>query len=188
MSSCKNAVLVGRFQHIHIGHQKLIDMGLKIADRLLVFVSSSDKSKTERNPYEAKYRIELISKIYNKEISEGKLILKPLEDLTNENDLTYKWGDYVIKTAEDVLDEKLECIIYGKDKNIFKCFSKQAVDNISEIFVDRKQLLISATKIREMLLSNDVDSWKDYTSEKIHSEYSKLREILLEVMNNIDKE
>ena len=106
MKYLKNAVIVGRFQPMHKGHQKLVDIGLSVAERVLVFVSSSDKKDTIRNPYDFKYRISLIEKIYSKEISEGRVIIKPLNDLTNENDLTYKWGEYVVNEAENVLNEK----------------------------------------------------------------------------------
>ena len=181
MRTFKNAVIVGRFQPMHIGHQKLINLGLSVADRVLIFVSSSDKSGTIRNPFDSEYRISLVKRIYNKEIEEGKVIVKPLNDLTNENDLTYKWGEYVVKSAEDALNEKLECIIYGKDKNIFKCFSKETVDNISEIFVDRKQLLISATKVREYIINEDKENFFKYIDSSIHDEYENLRNILLDV-------
>ncbi len=181
MNTFKNAVIVGRFQPIHIGHEKLINLGLSSADRLIVFVSSSDKEKTERNPYSAEYRIKLIEKIYSDKIKEGRLIVKPLKDLTNENDLTFKWGEYVIKEAENILKDNLECIIYGKDKNIFKCFSKDTVKNISEIFVSRNQLEVSATKIRQFLEDDDKISFNSYINPKIHDEYECLRSILLKV-------
>lgn len=181
MKSFKNAVIVGRFQPIHIGHEKLINLGMSIADKLIVFVSSSDKMGEIRNPYDASYRISLIEKIYNKEIKEGKIILKPLRDLTCETDLTVKWGKYVVSEAEKILGEKLECIIYGKDKNIFKCFGKKTVENISEIFVTRNQLIISATKVREFLESGDKKSFEKYTNVAIHDEYSRLRNILLKL-------
>ena len=97
MNVFSTGVLVGRFQHIHIGHEKLINIGLSLCDKLLVFVGSADKIGTIRNPYEVEYRIELISRLYKKEIDEGRLIIKPINDLTNENDLTPCLGKYVIE-------------------------------------------------------------------------------------------
>lgn len=187
MGTFKNAVIVGRFQPIHIGHEKIINIGLNVADRVLVFVSSSDKEGTTRNPYNARYRIGLIEKIYDEEIKNGKLIVKPLKDLTNEDDLTFKWGNYVVNEAQNILNEKLECIIYGKDKNIFKCFSKETVTDISEIFVSRNQFPISATKVREFLEIDDKASFDKYINRKIHDEYTYLRSILLK-LKSIEKE
>ena len=86
MKPFKNALIVGRFQPIHIGHMKIIDIALRVADKVLIFASSSDKVGTVRNPFSVEYRIKLIEKVYSKEIEEGRLQVLPLADLTNEND------------------------------------------------------------------------------------------------------
>ena len=109
------------------------------------------------------------------------ILVRKINDLTNENDLTPEWGRYVIKTAEQYLNEKLECIIYGKDKNIFKCFDKEDVKNISEILVDRKSLEISATKMREYMINDDYDNWKKYANTNIYERYEELRNILINI-------
>lgn len=179
MKAFKNSIIVGRFQPLHIGHEKLINIGLSVSEKVLVFVGSSDKKGTDRNPFDAETRIRIISKVFKKEIEEGRVIVRPLNDLTNENDLSYAWGDYVVSEAEKALGERLECIIYGKDKNIFKCFSKKIVDGISEIFIDRKQLVISATKVREYILQDNKECFEKYTSSSVHDEYDTLKDILI---------
>ena len=70
------------------------------------------------------------------------------------------------------------CIIYGKDKDIFKCFAKETVKNLSEVYVDRNSLLISATKMREYLLKDDIEEWKKFADNKIHFKYNELRQNL----------
>lgn len=187
MSTFKSGIIVGRFEHIHLGHEKIINLGLTVCDKLLVFVGSAQESGTLRNPYNVEYRVNLISKIYEKEIKSGKLILKPLLDFENKNELSPRWGKYVILEAEKHLRQKPECIIYGKDKNIFKCFDKETVENISEIIVDRNIFDISATKIREYLKNDDVENWKKYVNSAIYDEYNNLRDILKNIIvKNID--
>lgn len=181
-------VILGRFQHIHIGHQKLIEIGLSICDKLLIFVGSANCLKSERNPYDVYYRIELIEKIYKKEIEEGKIIIRKIDDISNENDLTYLLGKHVISEATKELKSQPECIIYGKDKNIFKCFSKKTVKNITEVLIPREQLEISATKMRELLLKNDKKTWQLYADKKIYLEYENLRNKLLKVMGGNQNE
>lgn len=181
MKTFKTGVILGRFQHIHVGHEKLINLGLETCDKLLILVGSSSLENEVRNPYSGDYRIKLIEKIYSDEINSGRIIVRKINDISNENDLTPEWGKYVIKTAQDYLGEKLECIIYGKDKNIFKCFDKEDVKDISEILVDRKVLGISATKMREYLKKDEIDNWKKYSNSKIYEEYNTLRNILINI-------
>ncbi len=181
MNVFKTGIIVGRFQHIHIGHEKIINIGLSLCDKLLIFIGSAQEEGTLRNPFSYEYRENIIKKIYSKEIEEGKIIIKPLDDFKNQTELSPRWGEYVFKEASKYLDELPQCIIYGKDKDIFKCFDKEAVKNITEILVDRNLLNISATKIREYIVENDRKNWEKYVDPKIYVEYENLREKLLEV-------
>lgn len=173
-----SGLIVGRFQHIHSGHEKLINIGLNLCDKVLVFIGSCDEELTIRNPFSFEYRKELIYKIFSNEIDDGRLILYPLKDLTNENDLSPKWGEYVFNEANKVLGNIPSVMIYGKDKNIFKCFSKSVVENVSEILIDRKYLNISATKMREYIRENDRKSWEKYANPLIYDEYDKIKSII----------
>ena len=103
--------------------------------------------------------------------------------MDNPDELSPVWGNYVIDNATKVLGENPECIIYGKDKDIFKCFPKETVKNITEVLVDRKLFNISATKMREYLKNNKKEDWQKYANPKIYDEYDRLREKLA----NVDK-
>ena len=175
----KTGVLVGRFQPVHIGHEKIINIGLSLCDKLLVFVGSSNEEGTVRNPYSSDYRISLIERIYSKEIKDGRLIIRKINDISNENDLTPKWGKYVLNEAKKVLGQDVNLIVYGKDKNIFKCFPKNVVKNLTEVYVDRNALEISATKVREYIINNDRENFEKYVNSKIYGEYDNLRKVLL---------
>ena len=181
MKIFENGIIVGRFQHIHIGHEKIINIGRSLCDKLLVFIGSVGEEANMRNPYNFEYRSYLINKIYKDEIESGKIILKPLKDLENKSELSPRWGSYVIKNASDVLGSTPKCIIYGKDKDIFKCFDKDTVKNITEILVDRKSLGISATKIREFLANDDRKNWEKYVNPSIYDEYENLKNILFKL-------
>lgn len=179
MKIFKTGVIVGRFQHIHCGHEKIINIGNNLCDKLLIFIGSYKDNKSKKNPYDYEYRKELITKIYKDKIKDGDIIVRPLKDLENKDELSPKWGKYVVENATNILGENPNCIIYGKDKNIFKCFDKETVKGMTEILVDRKAMRISATKMRDYLNKNDINEWKKYANPLIYDEYEKLRKELL---------
>jgi len=179
LKSFKNGLIVGRFQHIHIGHEKLINIGLSLCDKLIIFITYGDNKETNKNPYNIEYRIKLLNIIYEQEIKENKIAVYPFKDVDSENEITHLWGKSIIDSYIEHMDKKPECIIYGKDKNINKCFEPNIVSNITEVFVDRLLLQISATEMREYLLDNDYESWKKYANVKIHGEYTNIRNQLI---------
>lgn len=178
MKVFNTGIIVGRFQHIHSGHEKIINIGRSLCEKLLVFIGSTGEDPSFRNPYDYEYRKKLIEMIYKEDIKSGKVIIRPLKDLENKDDLAPKWGEYVLMNAKDILGKRPECIIYGKDKDIFKCFDKNTVKNITEVLVDRNCFNISATKMRHYLLNDDKDEWKKYANKAIYGEYQNLKNIL----------
>ncbi len=181
MKSFKTGLIVGRFQHIHIGHEKLINIGLSLCDKLVIFVTYSDNKETNKNPYNIEYRIKLLNIIYEKEIKDSKIIIYPFKDINLEDSVTHLWGEAVINTYIEYMKVSPQCIIYGKDKDINKCFNSNIVSNITEVFVDRLSLKISATEMREYLINDDFVNWKKYSNSKIHNEYNTIRNKLMKV-------
>jgi len=45
------AVVIGRFQPVHFGHQRLIEEGLRAAERVIVVVGSDRKPRSVKNPF-----------------------------------------------------------------------------------------------------------------------------------------
>ena len=163
MKVFNTGIIVGRFQHIHNGHEKIINIGRSLCETLLIFVGSAGEKTSSRNPYDYEYRKKLIEMIYKEDIKKGNVIIKPLKDLENKDDLSPKWGEYVLNKATQVLG---------------KCFDKNTVKNITEVLVDRNCFNISATKMRNYLLNDQKDEWKKYANEAIYSEYQNLKNIL----------
>lgn len=57
-------LIVGRFQTFHKGHQRLIETGLMLCDRLLLLVGSAQECGTERNPLNIRTRIDMVRTVY----------------------------------------------------------------------------------------------------------------------------
>lgn len=56
----KTAMLIGRFQPLHLGHLSAIEHALRKADRLVLVIGSSQKSHEYRNPFTSGERMEMI--------------------------------------------------------------------------------------------------------------------------------
>lgn len=111
------AMLAGRFQHFHIGHASLVDHALNICDCMLILVGSAQESSTQRNPYDVATRIDVIKAIYG-----DKIIIKPLPDMTHEDDVTPEWGRFVLDHVDRYAFKKPEVMIYGNDESRSRWF------------------------------------------------------------------
>ena len=138
-------MICGRFQHIHIGHESLIETAHMLCDRILIFVGSAQEYGTERNPFDIETRISMIREIYG-----DSIIVKPLNDLTNENDVTPDWGRYVLLNCDRVVYKQPEVMIYGNDDSRSRWFDKKDLKNMTEIILNRYRpgMDISATAVR----------------------------------------
>jgi nicotinamide-nucleotide adenylyltransferase len=58
----KTALFIGRFQPLHIGHLKVIKWILKKYDKIIIVIGSSQESNSDKNPFSAKKRREMIDK------------------------------------------------------------------------------------------------------------------------------
>ena len=76
---------------------------------------------------------------------------------------------------------KPDLMIYGKDESRKGWFSDEDSQNFSEMVVARNKIKISATELRECLVQNDKERWKQYVPEEIWDMYGDLREELLKL-------
>ena len=176
----ENGYIIGRFNHITNGHKRLIEIGLKVTDKLVLLVGSADKFGTERNPFPISDRIMLIEKVFEKEVKSGKLIIVPIDDMTNENDIPANgaWGRCVIQAATNALGVKPNISIYGYEDSRTKWYLEEDIKDIEELVYMRGENSISATKIRNMLKNNKKEEWLKNTPCQIHSFYDKLKKII----------
>lgn len=171
-------LILGRYNHFHNGHKMLVDMAKKISKKVLILIGSSQEFGTIRNPYKVELRKELIENIYEED---ENIIIATLKDLTNENDISFEWGDYLLKEASKIAGMKPDLMIYGKDESRNGWFRKDAVKDITEIVVSREKIKISATRLRKLLVLDNFEEWSKYVPEELHKYYSRLRENLLEI-------
>lgn len=160
-----------------IGHKLIIDKAMSLSERVLILVGSAGESHTLRNPFTSDFRIELLKKVY----SNSKIKIEKLNDMTNEYDISYEWGEYVINNVKKYEGRFADIIVTGNDDLRKGWFSEEQMKNTKEILVDRKILDISATELRGYVVLNDKENWKKYVPNEIVSDFKKIRESLLEV-------
>ena len=185
-------MIIGRFQHLHIGHVEMIKQGIERCDQILLLVGSSQESSTVRNPFPCSLRIEVIEAVFKKEIQERRLFVGDIQDLTNEDDHSLAWGDYVFEVIEDWKGQygivaDLGYMVYGNDEERQTWYRNEHVDDVKQLVLDRGTLPISATKMREFLIQDDRVAWLSYmpadrlSFKEMNRLYDLLREELIKV-------
>lgn len=170
-------LVVGRFQTFHKGHQKLIETGLLLCDRVLVLVGSAQECGTERNPLNVETRIQMIKAVYPDE----RVMIYALSDLSNENDIRPEWGRYLLTNVDRYIYKAPELMIYGNDEARSRWFDTEDIKDTSEFIVNRGSLPISATMLREMMVKDERREWMKWVDPKLHKMYDRLRNELMTV-------
>jgi len=170
-------LVVGRFQHFHIGHRSLVENAFKLCDRVLILVGSAQESGTLRNPYLPSTRIDVIREIYGH--ANSVLQVKELNDLTNENDITPDWGKYVLKNVKTHIRKEPSLMVYGNDEFRSRWFAPEDIENTAELVIPRSRIPISATMLRDALVRDDFEYWSRFVDDKTHKMYDRLRAELL---------
>jgi nicotinamide-nucleotide adenylyltransferase len=171
-------LIVGRFQTFHKGHQSLVEAALQFCDRVIIFVGSSQESGTERNPFNIATRMEIIRECYP---DKERVQIYALPDLTNENDITFAWGRFVLDNVDRYIYKAPEIMIYGNDEARSRWFDIEDIKNTAEFIIPRSRLPISATMLREMMVKDNRKEWMKWVDPKLHKKYDSLRAELLSV-------
>lgn len=148
-------LVCGRFQTFHKGHEKLVDTGLLLCDRLLILIGSAQESGTERNPFNINTRTKILREIYG---DRPEIMIYALSDMTDENDICPEWGRYLLNK-----------------------FDKKDLANTAELIVNRQDLPISATMVREAMAKDDRKKWMSLVNPRLHKMYDVLRAELMSV-------
>lgn len=177
----KYGFIIGRFNHIHIGHERMINFGLSVCEELLVLVGSSQEKGTERNPFDVFDRISLIRDVYGDKIKVGHI-----PDLTHENDISHEWGRHVLDTVNQWsaiygINKLPDVTIYGNDENRAGWYNPDDISRLAQLVIPRAEIKISATELREALVRNNKSAWHKYVNPNIHSQFQDLRSELMRV-------
>ena len=172
-----SGLIVGRFQTFHKGHQRLVETGLTLCDRLLILVGSAQECGTVRNPLNIQTRIDMIRTVYDTD----RIMIYGLSDMTNENDIRPEWGRYLLGNVDRYLYKAPELMIYGNDESRSRCFDLEDIKDTSEFIVNRGSLPISATMLRTMMVQDNRKDWMQWVDPRLHKMYDRIRTELMTV-------
>jgi cytidyltransferase-like protein len=170
-------LICGRFQTFHKGHQKLVETGLLLCDRLIIVVGSAQEAGTTRNPLNISTRMDMIRSVYD----DSNIMIYSLADMTNENDICPEWGKYLLNSVDRYIYKAPEIMIYGNDESRSRWFDAEDIKHTSELIVNRHELPISATMLRDLMALDLRRMWMGYVDPKLHKMYDRLRNELMTV-------
>lgn len=171
-------LICGRFQTFHKGHEKLIETALMLCDRVLILIGSSQECGTERNPLNINTRTKMIREVYG---NDPNIMIYGLSDLTNENDIRPEWGKYVLENVERYIFKNPDVMIYGNDESRSAWFAKEDLKYTTELIINRCELPISATMLRQYMVADNRKAWMELVNPKLHKMYDELRRELMSV-------
>ena len=171
-------LICGRFQTFHKGHEKLVETGLMLCDRLLILIGSSQECGTERNPLNINTRIKMLRAVYG---DDPNIMIYGLADLTNENDIRPEWGRYVLDNVDRYIFKNPELMIYGNDESRSGWFDKEDLKYTTELIINRNDFPISATTLRQYMVDDNRKEWMKYVNPKLHKMYDEIRKELMTV-------
>lgn len=175
----KLGFFIGRLQHIHNFHEYIINIGIENCEKFIVIIGSAQEKNTLRNPFSIETRIDLVRQIFS-----DKVDIIALNDLSNEKDVTYDWGKYLLKAIKNESNGLLpDFMIYGNEESRQGWFDPTDISDIYSYIIERNPNTISSTKIREMIKNNKKEVWMKHTNPNIHNKFEKLKEELLFIEN-----
>jgi nicotinamide-nucleotide adenylyltransferase len=78
----KRGLFVGRFQPFHLGHLGAIKKALEQVDELIIVVGSAEYSHSEKNPFTAGERVEMVrAALKEANVDPSKYLVVPIRDV-----------------------------------------------------------------------------------------------------------
>ena len=155
----KLAVLIGRFEPYHNGHQANVMQAFGIADKVQILVGSSFQPRTPKNPFKFHERKEMITNAIMIALHHAPITVSPLPDFKYSNNSWIANVQATVTKEHPGIDDKDICILgYDKDDSSWYNHAFPEWDFIPlNGFVVHGTVPIDATKIRELFFEGHLD-------------------------------
>ena len=148
------AVLIGRFQPFHIGHEAVLKRALDRAEHAIVLIGSANRSVSYKNPFDFDQRSKMIERTFHYEWSLGRISIAPLDDGPSDD----RWASDVRTLVTTIIDAnrstkqaygtKYTVAITGFEKDKSSAYLEWFPE-WEQDFVDVQYGTFSSTDIRE---------------------------------------
>lgn len=148
------SIVIGRYQPFHLGHLEVIRTAYNRSDETIIFIGSSNKPSSEKNPWTHRERLLMIyDSIQESDMKINRFHFFPILDFENNND----WVNQIKRLTELSVSKKSNISIVGhaRDQSSFY-LSLFPFWNFFETGKFKDD--ISATDIRKLFFEE-----KDYT-------------------------
>jgi bifunctional NMN adenylyltransferase/nudix hydrolase len=177
------AIVIGRFQPLHLAHQNLIRHSLSLAEKVICILGSARSASDVKNPFTPAMREEIIRACFPGE--EKRLIFRSVRDYPyNDHVWTTEVQNVVGETVETD-DARIAIVGFFKDKssyylNLFPQWS------FEEFYcADKKLLTLNATLIREKFFTESAD-WREFLPAPVATALEVFKQT--EIFPNLQKE
>lgn len=171
-------IIVGRFQGIHSGHEKMIGAALSVCGEVGVLVGSSQESGTVKNPFTYETRRQMLERIFGDRIK-----IYPLPDAGLGN--CAAWGDYVVSNVVERFGRYPDLSVSGKEERRAGWLEGELGESVAELYVP-KSIDMSATRMREFFVNDDEASWREFSNRAIWDMYPELRAAVIASLSNTE--
>src|SRR5215203_3629350 len=154
------AIVIGRFQPLHLAHQDLIQYSLTLAEKVIVILGSARSAPDVKNPFTPAMREEIIRACFPQ--AEKRLVFRSVRDYPYND---HVWTAEIQNTVAEITDEdgkdsaKISIVGFFKDKSSYylNLFPQW---NFEEFYcADKERLSLNASEIREKYFSGG-DDWQ----------------------------
>lgn len=185
----KYGVFLARMQPVHNAHLYLINKALEENDKVLIVLGSENKADTLRNPYNIVLREQMLRECFDKSQNE-KLTIVTLPDWSMEGDVSNVeiWGRYFYYNVVSRIGQKKFSLYYSDSPSILDSWfaNTEVREYITYKLSERSQLFdgLSATKIRQAFIDNDVEYIKKYCPASVVNRFDYLASYYKDVTDN----
>ena len=161
---------IGRFQPLHNGHCDVIRKALNVCQKVVIVIGSIQEVYTRKNPFSYEDRKRFIEKVFANDLD--RLIIIGLEDRKEiKNDES--WGEYVYDKVKEITGLIPDVVFEGEE--IIRSHWYDTL-NIKVEKINRGDINVSATEVREALYQNEYNKVKAYLPNELMEYYEFMRE------------